>query len=90
MAEHPELGNWSWNKDNTVCLRVGDTKGKCADTGTWKINDNVICYELTWWGKARDIKKTCFTTQARGDGRYETLYHGSTMVSTFYFFKVLE
>ena len=87
-AEHAEVGNWSWNKDKTVCLRIGDTKEKCADTGTWVINDNVICYELTWWGESSDERKNCFTAQALGDGRYETLYHGGAMVSTFYFFKV--
>ena len=89
-AEHPEWGNWSWNKDETVCLRVGDTEGKCADTGTWKINDNVICYELTWWGKASGVRKNCCTVQAHGDGRFETLYYGGAMVSTMFFFEVLE
>ena len=89
-AEHPEFGNWSWNKDKSVCLRVGDTKGNCADTGTWEINDNVICYELTWWGKSSGVGKNCFTVQAAGEGRYETLYHGGAMVSTMYYFKVLE
>jgi hypothetical protein len=90
VAENPEWGNWSWNKDETVCLRVGDTEGKCADTGTWVINDNVICYELTWWGGTVGDRKNCFTAQALGDGRYETLYHGGAMVSTMFFFKVLE
>ena len=90
VAEHPEKGNWSWNKDKTVCLRIGDTEGKCADTGTWAVNDNVICYELTWWGKSTGNRNVCFTVQAHNDGRYETLYHGGAMVSTFYYFKVLE
>ncbi len=90
VAEHPEFGNWSWNKDKTVCLRIGDTEGSCADTGTWVINDNVICYELTWWGETMGNRKACFTTQALGGGRYETLYHGGAMVSTFFYFKVLE
>jgi hypothetical protein len=89
-AEDPEFGNWSWNKDKTVCLRIRETEGNCADTGTWVINDNVVCYELTWWGGASGVRKTCFTAQAVGDGRYETLYHGGAMISTMYFFKVLE
>ena len=90
VAEVSEVGNWSWNNDKTVCLRIGDIGGKCADTGTWAIKDNVICYELTWWGESNDDRKACFTVQAHGDGRYETLYHGGAMVSTFYYFKVLE
>jgi hypothetical protein len=89
-AEHPEFGNWIWNKDKTVCLRIGDAEGNCADTGTWAVNDNVICYELTWWGETTGNRKDCFTVQALGDGRYETLYHGGAMVSTIYYFKVLE
>ena len=90
VAEPPESGNWSWNKDKTVCLRIWDTEGNCADIGTWVINNNVICYELTWWGKSNGNRKACFTTQALGGGRYETLYHGGAIVSSFYYFKVLE
>jgi hypothetical protein len=89
-AEDAEIGYWSWNKDKTVCLRIGSAGGNCADTGTWKINDNVICYELSWWGESNDDRKSCFTVQAHGDGRYETLYHGGAMVSTYYYFNVLE
>ena len=89
VADHPEWGNWSWNKDKTVCLRIDATEGKCADTGTWAIKDNVLCYELTW-GNSTDNRKDCFTVQANGDGRYETLYHGGAMVSTIFHFKVLE
>ena len=90
VAEDPEVGNWSWSKDKTVCLRLGDPGGNCADTGTWVINDNVICYELTWWGESNDDRKACFTARALDDGRYETIYHGGAMVSTYYYFKVLE
>jgi len=88
-AEHRTRGsNWTWNEDKTVCVRQGDTEGKCWDTGTWAINENVICYEFTFWGA--DERKACFTAQALGDGRYETLYYGITMVSTFFEFTVLE
>ncbi len=89
-SENRARGNWSWNKDKTVCLRIGDTEGNCADTGTWVINNNVICYELTWWGETMGNRKACFTTQALGGGRYELLHHGGAMVSTFFYFKVLE
>ena len=88
VAEDSEFGNWTWNTDETVCLHLHGTDNKCADTGTWVMNDNVICYEFTWWGG--DTRKNCFTVQELGEGRYETLYHGGAMVSTFYYFKVLE
>ena len=88
VSEDRGWGNWSWNEDKTVCIRLGETEGKCWDTGTWAINENVICYEFTFWGA--DERKACFTAQALGDGRYETLYYGITMVSTFFEFTVLE
>ena len=86
VAEHPEFGNWIWNKDETVCVQLPGTDKKCADTGTWIMNDNVICYELTWWGG--DTRKNCFTVQELGGGRFETLYHGGAMVSTFFYFNI--
>lgn len=89
-AEDAEVGYWTWNKDKSVCLRLGSAEGKCADTGTWAINDNVICYELTWWGESNNDRKTCFTVKSHGSGRYEALYHGGAMVSTYYHFSVLE
>ena len=82
--------SWSWSEDNKVCLHLVNPKGKCADTGTWTINGDVMCYELTWWGKSMDVRNNCFTVQAHGDGQFEALYHGTAMVSTFIHFKVLE
>lgn len=89
-AKDSSYGNWSWSKDNTVCHRLLDPVGDCSDTGTWTINGDVMCYELTWWGSAYGIKDNCFTVKALGDDRYEALYHGGAMVSTFIHFKVLE
>lgn len=89
-AEHAEYGLWNWNDDGTVCLRVGSKDGECADTGTWSVGDNVLCYELTWWGETAGERKNCFTVQALDDGRFETLFHGGVMVSRMFVFKVLE
>jgi hypothetical protein len=86
VAEHPEFGNWTWNTDETVCVHLRGTDNKCTDTGAWVMNDNVICYELTWWGG--DTRKNCFTVQELGEGRFETLYHGGAMVSTFFYFNL--
>lgn len=86
VTEHSEFGQWIWNKDDTVCVHLPGTDVNCADTGTWVMNDNVICYEFTWWGSS--IRKNCFTVEALGEGRYETLYHGGAMVSTFFFFSL--
>ena len=89
-AEHAEYGLWTWNVDGTVCLRVGAKEGDCADTGTWTITDNVLCYELTWWGESVDERKSCFTVQPIDEGRYETIFHGGAMASRMFVFKIVD
>ena len=89
-AEHAEYGFWNWNDGGSVCLRVGSADGDCFDTGTWEINDNVLCYELTTWGESVGERVNCFTVSALDGNRYETLFHGSAMVSRMFAFKVLE
>ena len=84
-------GFWSWGEDNSVCLRLLGLNEDCSDTGTWKIDEDVLCYELTWWGKSYGIRKNCFTVVALDGGRYEALYHDSKLDhSVFINFEVLE
>jgi len=89
-TEHAEYGSWTWSADNTVCLRVGAKDGDCADTGTWTITNNALCYELTWWGESAGERKNCFTVQPIDEGRYETIFHGAAMISRMFVFKVLD
>ena len=85
------FGLWSWGEDNSVCLRLLGLNEDCSDTGNWKIDDNVLCYELTWWGKSYGIRKNCFTVVALADGKFEALYHDSKVEqSMFINFEVLE
>ena len=64
---------WSWKSDGSVCLRVDDTDPKCADTGTWKLDGERLCYELTWWGKSGGYNVACFRISDQGKGRYGAL-----------------
>lgn len=90
VAENTESGQWSWNAENTLCLRFSNQTGDCADTGTWTIKGDVMCYELTWWGESVGDRSNCFTVNALGGNRYEALYHGGALASTFIRFQVLE
>jgi len=85
-----DWGYWSWSEDNTVCLRVFGPDGDCADTGTWNIDGDVMCYELTWWGESYDIRKNCYTVHPLDGGSYETRYHGGALDSVFITFTVIE
>jgi hypothetical protein len=38
-AEHPEFGNWSWNKDKTVYFRIGWYLSSTYFTGVYHIGD---------------------------------------------------
>ncbi len=89
-AEERDMGYWSWSEDNMVCLRLFGPDGDCADTGTWSIDGDVMCYELTWWGEGYQYRINCYTVHALGDGRFEALYHGGVMVSKFITFTVIK
>ena len=89
-AAENDWGYWSWKEDNSICLRKIEKSGKCTDTVTWSITGDVLCYKLTWLWKSNDVNANCFTIQALKDGRYEALFHGGAMVSTFIHFKMLE
>lgn len=61
---------WSWKSDGSVCLRDGSKTGKCDDTGSWKLEDDRFCYELTWWGKSIGLDSACFRIADQGKGHY--------------------
>jgi hypothetical protein len=82
-------GYWSWSADNSVCLRLFDQYDDCSDTGTWKIDGNVICYELQWWGETSGVRSQCVSVASLGGLHYETRYHGGVMESRFFKFTVL-
>jgi hypothetical protein len=89
-AAEKDWGYWSWSEDGTVCFRKPSADGDCADTGTWAVDGDVMCYELTWFGESYDVRKNCVTVHTLGDGRYETKYHGGALASTFITFKVID
>ena len=64
---------WSWNSDGSVCLRTDGKTGNCADTGTWKLDGDRICYKLTWYGKTSGRQSACFRISDKQKGLYEAL-----------------
>ena len=89
-SENADWGYWSWHEDDTVCVRLFDPQEDCADTGTWALEGKAICYELTWFGEAYDVRSNCFTVQSLDDNLFESLHHGGTMVSSFFTFSVID
>ncbi len=89
-AEFAEYGFWDWREDGTVCLWLGAPTGECADTGTWSVDGNVLCYELTWWGASVGERDACVTVRALDDKRFETVFHGGAMESTMFAFGIVD
>jgi hypothetical protein len=89
-AAQNDWGYWSWSEDGTLCLRVFGPDGDCADTGTWSINGEVMCYELTWWGEGYDVRKNCYTVHGLDGEHFETRYHGGALDTVFTTFTVIE
>jgi hypothetical protein len=89
-AEENSYGYWKWNEDGSVCLRLHEPGGDCADTGTWAIDGNFICYELEWWGEAYGQRDACLSVVAHDGTPYEVLFQGDALVSTMFHFTVLE
>ena len=78
---------WSWKGDGTACLRTDEPKGKCADTGTWKMDAERVCYNLTWWGESTKLKSACFRIADKGKGKYAMVMEGGI---TSYEFSVMK
>ena len=75
--------SWSWKSDGSVCLRDNEDAGKCLDTGTWKLENDRLCYELTWWGASSGFKSNCFRIEDKGKGRYGWLKDNGLSVIEF-------
>jgi hypothetical protein len=89
-AEDDSYGYWDWNEDGSVCLRLHEPTGECADRGTWATDDDFICYEFEWWGEGYGQRAACISVVAHEGEPYEVLYQGDALVSTMFHFTLLE
>ena len=64
---------WTWKGDGSVCMRLQEENGPCADTGTWRIERDRVCYAFTWWGKSDGWGANCFRISEVRKGRYEAI-----------------
>jgi hypothetical protein len=80
----PAFNYWTWKADGTVCLRLEDKRGKCADTGSWKLEGGRLCYELTWWAKSYGMNAGCFRIARAGEGRLEALQDNGLSLFSFW------
>ena len=72
-AHGPGMIFWSWKSDGSVCLRTDEADTKCADSGRWTLENDRMCYELTWWGASMGRKSACFRIVDKGKNHFEAL-----------------
>ena len=65
---------WDFVDDGTVCARaIGATpEDKCADVGNWRIEENMLCWELSWLGGGDGYKSVCILIKEIRAGAFET------------------
>ena len=80
----PGYNYWTWKADGSVCLRLEDKRGKCADSGSWKLDGGRLCYELTWWAKSYGMTAACFRISSAGEGRFEALQDNGLPLFSFW------
>jgi hypothetical protein len=64
---------WTWKADGSVCMRLQEKNGQCADTGKWNIERDRVCYAFTWWGMSSGFGANCFRISEVAKGRYEAI-----------------
>ena len=75
IAFYGDLGDrirtayWDFTADGKVCARLANNpRGTpCADTGTWRIEGDQLCWQLEFLGKTDGFQSTCGRVKAVGD-----------------------
>ena len=81
---------WDFFSGGTLCARGIDAtrQDKCADDGEWRIENNSLCWDLTWMGGGSGYKSTCILVKKTGDRTYETTRSRGLGI-TFFRFEVV-
>lgn len=60
---------WDFAADGKVCARLGNNPpgSKCADSGTWKMQGDQLCWELGFFGKTDGFHSVCGRAKPAGD-----------------------
>lgn len=79
----PSPTYWSWKPDGTFCLRLENGTGDCADTGTWKLDGDRLCYRTTWWGQTTGLGAGCIRVVALGKDNYDAIQDNGMSIYKF-------
>ena len=66
---------WDWSADGSVCARIlGSNKDdNCVDNGKWRIEGDVLCWKLEWYGKTEGLYSGCVDIETVSEGSYKAV-----------------
>ena len=77
---------WDFRADGSVCGRLHGSKAgtKCADTGKWKLQGDLLCWDFTWMGESRDYKALCAHAEKAEGKTYHLIEQNGKLTVPFY------
>lgn len=62
---------WEWKADGSICVRLTEKTGSCDYSGSWKADDDRICYKLDKFDGEADDASRCIFVSEQTTGRYD-------------------
>jgi hypothetical protein len=95
MSMRGELSNphsisyWDFNANGSLCPRFAGSKpkDKCSDEGKWRLEGDMLCWELRWVGEAQGYKSVCARIRKVNDKHYEVIADKKMAPIAFYPFR---
>ena len=77
---------WDFKADGSVCGRLHGSKAKtkCADTGKWTLQGDLLCWDFTWMGESHDYKSLCGRARKADGKNYQLVEQNGKMTVPFY------
>lgn len=89
LANPNSVTYWDFNADGSLCPRFSGSKpkDKCSDEGKWRLQGDVLCWELQRVGEAQGYKSVCARVRKVNEKRYEVIADIKVAPIAFYPFK---
>lgn len=89
LANPNSVTYWDFKADGSICPRFSGSKpkDKCADDGKWRLQGEVLCWELERIGEAQGYKSVCARVRKVNEKRYEVIAPIKVPPMAFYPFR---
>ena len=69
LSDAARTAYWDFKSDGKLCTRLTASPAgtKCADNGTWRMEGEVLCWQLGWLGKTDGFDAACGFARPDGD-----------------------